>query len=148
MAASISSACAIYIERSFIWPSNVIRKAEFVLDADGNRVRFKYPKGYNPEKHLDGTFGLLDGPMTQVELLLLADTEAYLRPRMIHPTQKFRRRRDGKTVLTMRVRGTTELRNFILSLGPWVKVLKPLALRKEVAELASQADDLYRGDRR
>ncbi|MFZ0890508.1 MAG: WYL domain-containing protein [Candidatus Binataceae bacterium] len=124
-----------------------IRKAEFVLDRDKNRARFTYPKGYHPEKHLDGTFGLLDGPVTDVELLLLANTEAYLRPRMIHPTQKFRRRRDGRTVLTMRVRGTTELRNFILSLGPWVKVLKPEALRKEVAGLARETTALYNGDR-
>jgi hypothetical protein len=37
--------------------------------------------------------------------------------RELHPTQKFRRRRDGKTILSMTVRGTTELRNWILSLG-------------------------------
>jgi predicted DNA-binding transcriptional regulator YafY len=121
-----------------------IRKVDFVLDRDKNRVRFAYPKSYRPEKHLDGTFGLLDGPLTQVELLLLADTEAYLRPRMIHPTQKFHQRRDGKTVLSMRVRGTTELRNFILGLGPWVKVLKPPELRNEVAELARETAALYK----
>jgi predicted DNA-binding transcriptional regulator YafY len=121
-----------------------IRKVEFIIDRDGNRPRFTYPKGYHPATHLDGTFGLLDGPETKVELLLLADTEAYLRPRMIHPTQKFHRRSDGTTVLTMRVRGTTELRNFILSLGPWVKVLKPQALRNEVAELTSRMAALYR----
>src|SRR5208283_3956804 len=115
-----------------------IRKAEFVLDRDKNLVRFTYPKSYHPQKHLDGTFGLLDGPETDVELLLLANTEAYLRSRLIHSTQRFRRRRNGQTVLTMRVRGTIELRNFILSLGPWVKVLKPPALRKEVSELAGE----------
>jgi predicted DNA-binding transcriptional regulator YafY len=124
-----------------------IRKADFLLDDGKKRVRFPYPKTYHPQKHLDGTFGLLDGPLTKVELLLLANTEAYLHSRMIHPTQKFRRRRDGDTVLTMRVRGTTELRNFILSLGPWVKVLKPAALRKEVAELAGETMALYKGDR-
>ncbi|HTW87435.1 MAG TPA: WYL domain-containing protein [Candidatus Binataceae bacterium] len=124
-----------------------IRKVEFVLDRDRNRVRFTYPKSYDPQKHLDGTFGLIDGPETDVELLLLANTEAYLRSRLIHPTQTFRRRRDGQTVLTMRVRGTIELRNFILSLGPWVKVLKPAGLRKEVGELAAEMAALYSGRR-
>ena len=61
-----------------------MRSVEFVLDRAQDRVRFAYPKGYRPEKHLDGAFGLLDGPETQVELLLLADTEAYLRHRIIH----------------------------------------------------------------
>jgi proteasome accessory factor B len=121
-----------------------IRKVEFILDRDKSRIRFPYPKGYRPDKHLDGTFGLLDGPETKVELLLLADTEAYLRSRMIHPTQRFYRRRSGQTVLTMTVKGTTELRNFILSLGPWVEVLRPAALRKEVADLARQSYELYR----
>ena len=125
-----------------------IRKAEFVLDRDKNLVRFTYPKSYHPQKHLDGTFGLLDGPETDVELLLLANTEAYLRSRLIHSTQRFRRRRNGQTVLTMRVRGTIELRNFILSLGPWVKVLKPPALRKEVSELAGEMAALYNGQGR
>jgi proteasome accessory factor B len=122
-----------------------IRKVEFVKDRTGNRVRFPYPKSYRPDKHLDGSFGLLTGPETEVELLLLADSEAYLRPRIIHPTQKFRRRRDGKTVLTMHVRGTTELRNFIFSQGPWVKVLKPAALRDEVSKLLRDMAALYRG---
>jgi predicted DNA-binding transcriptional regulator YafY len=120
-----------------------IGTAEFILDHDNKRVRFTYPRGYHPEKHLNGTFGLIEGPETDVELLLLGDTEAYLRPRTIHPSQKFRRRGDGKTVLSLRVRGTTELRNFILSLGPWVKVLKPSALRNEIATLARQSAALY-----
>ena len=120
-----------------------IRKAELVADSDRNLARFAYPKSYRPEKHLDGSFGLLDGPDTEVELLLLADSEAYLRSRIIHPTQRFHRRRDGSTVLSMRVRGTTELRNFILGFGPWIKVLKPLSLRNEVARLLGEAAALY-----
>jgi proteasome accessory factor B len=125
-----------------------IRKAEFVRDRTGNRVRFAYPKSYRPDKHLDGTFGLLTGPETEVELLLLGDSEAYLRPRLIHPTQNFRRRSDGKTVMTMRVRGTTELRNFILSQGPWVKVLKPVGFREEIAKLLREMAALYEDDKR
>jgi hypothetical protein len=48
-------------------------------------------------------------------------------------------------VLTMRVRGTIELRNFVLSLGPWVKVLKPIALRSEISGLAGEMAALYNG---
>ncbi len=33
--------------------------------------------------------------------------------------------------------------NFILSLGPWVKVLKPATLRDEVAALARETSALY-----
>ena len=38
-----------------------------------------------------------------------------------------------------------ELRNFILGLGPWVKVVKPPALRKEVSKQAGGMAALYNG---
>ena len=47
--------------------------------------------------------------------------------------------------LTTTVRGTTELVSGILSLGPYVKVLKPRALRGEVAASLTQAGRLYQG---
>jgi predicted DNA-binding transcriptional regulator YafY len=120
-----------------------MRKVEFLVGEERQRRRFPYPVSYRPERYLVGAFGLVDGPETEVELLLLTDTASYLRSRAIHPTQRFRHRRDCKTVLTMRVRGTTELRNFILGFGPWIKVLRPTKLRREIAALLSGAASLY-----
>jgi hypothetical protein len=81
-------------------------------------------------------------------LLHGAETEALLRARTIHASQEFERRRDAKTVLSVTVRGTMELRNWVLSLGPWAEVLEPAGLRKEVAELLSKAATLYSSRRR
>ncbi len=120
-----------------------IRTAVPLLDASRATQRFAYPRGYRPEKHLDGAFGIIEGPEKNIELLLLGDTEPLIRARSIHPTQRFHRRADGKTVLTMTVRGTEELRNWILSHGPWVEVLKPKELRAEVADLLASAARLY-----
>jgi len=87
---------------------------------------------------------IIGGPPTCVELLLLnEETAAFLSSRQIHPTQRFSKRRDGMTRLTMTVRGTTELASWILSLGPWVKVLRPRALRQEVGTLLASAAALY-----
>lgn len=106
---------------------------------------FDYPKDYTPAKYTDGLFGIIEGPKTYVELLLLnAQTAALLKARRIHPTQRFKERRDGKTVLSMTVRGTTELANWILSLTPWVEVLRPPSLRREVARRLADAAKLYR----
>jgi len=66
-------------------------------------------------------FGIIEAPETLVELLLLnPETAAFLSSRRIHPTQRFRCRRDGATLLTMKVRGPTELASWISSLAPWV----------------------------
>jgi predicted DNA-binding transcriptional regulator YafY len=105
---------------------------------------FEYPKAYSPQKHTAGIFGIIDGAETRVELLLRnADTAAYLSARRLHPTQQFAPRRDGTTLLTMTVRGTTELLPWILSLGPYVEVLKPRALREEIQESLAEAMRIY-----
>ena len=105
---------------------------------------FNYPRDYSPQKHTEGVFGIIEGEETRVELLIHNDeTEAYLRSRRIHPTQKFRQRRDGKTVLTMTVRGTEELANWVIGFGPYLEVLSPKSLRSEVADALKAASARY-----
>lgn len=110
---------------------------------------FEYPPGYSPESHTEGTFGIVEGPETRVELLIHgAGGAALLRARRIHRTQRFVERPDGTTLLTMTVRGTAELANWILSLGPHVEVLAPAALRDEIADTLRRAAARYRPRRR
>src|SRR5579863_103439 len=86
-----------------------------------------------------------DGAETKVELKIHNEqTEAYVRSRTIHRSQRFTHRRDGTTIMTMTVKGTTELANWIMSMGAWIEVLKPAALRKTIAERHAQAARLYR----
>jgi predicted DNA-binding transcriptional regulator YafY len=123
-----------------------IRAAERMNGEDGAPIRFVYPREYSPEEYTNGMFGVFEGEETAVEILLRsAETEAFLRARTIHPTQRFTRRRDGKTVLAMNVRGTTELANWILGLGPWVEVLKPAELRDRIGRLVGEAAAIYAG---
>jgi CSLREA domain-containing protein len=89
--------------------------------------------------------GIFEGPETKVELLLRRpETVTYLSSRRLHPTQKFRKRKDGKTVLSMTVRGTTELKPWVMSMGHYVEVLRPNSLRDELREALTQARRLYR----
>lgn len=109
---------------------------------------FDYPPSYTPEKHTEGIFGIIEGPETHVELLIKdAPTRAYLASRRIHPTQQVRPRRDGRAVLSMTVRGTDELKYWILGFGPHVEVLQPPALRAEVGRLLAAAAHAYSGSR-
>ncbi|MGH3639609.1 MAG: helix-turn-helix transcriptional regulator, partial [Mycobacterium sp.] len=106
---------------------------------------FDYPAGYSPERHTEGIFGIIEGPETAVEIQIMnPTTRAYLQSRRIHPTQEIRTRRDGSTVLAMTVRGTEELKYWILGFGPHLRVLKPAALRAEVASMLSEAGQAYR----
>jgi len=122
-----------------------IRSVDFLRQADGTQTRFMYPRGFDPAAHTEGTFGIVDGPETKVELKIHSEqTATYVRSRTIHRSQHFSNRRDGTTIMTMTVKGTTELANWIMSMGPWIEVLKPAALRKEIAERHAKAARLYR----
>ncbi|MCW5891088.1 MAG: WYL domain-containing protein [bacterium] len=109
---------------------------------------FAYPPGYSPERHTEGTFGIVEGPETRVELLIHSpEGAALLKARRIHRTQRFVARADGTTLLTMTVRGTAELANWILSLGPHVEVLAPATLRAEVGAALRRGAARYRARR-
>lgn len=125
-----------------------IREVEFDRDNEGNLVRFTLPRRYHPASFINGTFGIFDGPETRVVIRILSpETETYLRSRAIHPTQVFTRGPAGESLMEMKVRGTTELKNWILSFSPWIEVLEPWELRNEVARLLRTGANLYRGKR-
>ncbi len=132
------------IGHSHLFKKTIWLAVERIGHAEKLAATFEYPKTYSPQKHTEGIFGIIDGPETRVELLLRnADTAAYLSARRLHPTQQFTPRRDGTTLLTMTVRGTTELLAWILSLGHYVEVLRPPALREEVRDALTRAAQLY-----
>lgn len=122
-----------------------MRKAELLPGEGAGFQKFAYPPSFRPDRYTEGAFGIIveEKPVEVQILIHNAGTETYLRARNIHPTQKFTKRRDGKTVLTMTVRGTTELRNWVLGFGPWLEVLKPAPLRQEVATLLREASRNY-----
>jgi proteasome accessory factor B len=113
-------------------------------DGPRGRARFSYPRDFHAEAYADGMFGVVDGPETEVELAIAnSQTEAYLRNRTIHSSQRFVPGNDGRTRLLMTVRGTAELTNWIMSLTPWVEVIRPVELRHEVAHRLEDAAARY-----
>lgn len=113
-------------------------------DGPRGRARFTYPRDFRPESHLDGMFGAADGPETEVEIAISdAQTEACLRKRTVHPSQRFEPGSDGRTRLVMRVGSTTEVANWIMSLTPRVEVIRPSGLRDEVARRLEDAWSRY-----
>jgi predicted DNA-binding transcriptional regulator YafY len=111
----------------------------------GKPYIFAYPEAYSPEKFTEGVFGIYSGEKTAVELRIRnAQTLAYLKPRRLHPTQKLEEQADGTAILRMTVRGIEELATWVMSMAPWVEVVKPAALRERVKEMLRDGLALYR----
>jgi len=134
-----------HLYRKAVWLAvDRIRSVSVKLDESGEKIHFPYPKGFDPARYTNGMFGIVDGETTRVVLALQTrETEAYLRARQIHPTQCFFAGPDGRTHLEMKVRGTTELSNWIMATSPWVEVLEPASLREEIATRLAEAAALH-----
>jgi predicted DNA-binding transcriptional regulator YafY len=133
------------IGRSHTHRKIIYLAVERIQSAELLEHRFEYPRGYTPERHTDGVFGIVDGPEAEVAIRILnPEGVGLLSSRKLHPTQRFTRQADGTTLLTMKVRGTEELKNWVLSLGPHVEVVRPAELRAEVKQALAAAARHYR----
>jgi predicted DNA-binding transcriptional regulator YafY len=79
-----------------------------------------------------------------VVLRFSPDQAPYIREREWHPTQRLRDLRDGRLELIFRAGGTFEITRWILGWGDAVEVVRPAALRRDVAALLRRAAGQYR----
>ncbi len=73
-----------------------------------------------------------------------ADQAPYVREREWHPTQKIRELRDGRVELTFRAGGMFEIMRWVLGWGDAAEILRPLALRREIARTIASTVASYR----
>jgi len=107
--------------------------------------RFDYPTRYDPRDVVpSGAFGLIPGPETHVRVFFPERKARFIRRRSWHPTQKIRNV-EGGVVLSMVVRGTTELLSWLLSWGAEAEVLEPQSLRDELAREIAKMASHYAG---
>jgi predicted DNA-binding transcriptional regulator YafY len=117
---------------------------ERILSVELGSEHFDYPARYSPRRHHRRVFGIIEGEETRVELRLMdSETVALLRARRLGLGERFQPRKDGTTLVSMRVPGIDELANWVLGFGPHVQVLRPAALRERVARDLRAAGELY-----
>ena len=69
--------------------------------------------------------------------------ERYLKENIWHPSQVFKKEKDGNVILTLEVGGLVEVMSWVLGFGRQAEVLEPEHLRKAVAEELSIAAEKY-----
>lgn len=99
---------------------------------------FVVPKGFDPKKLFDTTFGrfaLLPGEKVHaVKLRFDKEVTAWVMDREWHPKQKLTRLANGDIELKFPAAGLMEVQHWVLAWGRYVKVLEPAELKKAVAE--------------
>jgi proteasome accessory factor B len=98
------------------------------------------PKGPVADDVFANSLGVNTGPAARVEIAFEGRVAPYVRARVWHASQQLRDEPDGGLLLTMDVCHDWALRSWILSWGPFARVVSPPALASEVhADLASAA---------
>jgi proteasome accessory factor B len=90
------------------------------------------------------SLGVNTGPAERVELEFAADVAPYVRARVWHTSQDVRENGDGGVRLTMDVCHDWALRSWILSWGPFARVVSPAPLARAIRADIDAAGRQYR----
>lgn len=89
------------------------------------------------------SLGVNTGPAARVELEFEKPVAPYVRARVWHPSQHLREESDGRLAVTMDVCHDWALRSWILSWGPFARVLSPISLANEIRSDLQSAGARY-----
>ena len=90
------------------------------------------------------SLGVNTGPAERVEIEFDANVAPYVAARVWHTSQEVRQNGNGSLILSMNVCHDLALRSWILSWGPFARVLTPASLAKDVRADFEAAHARYR----
>ena len=96
-----------------------------------------------PEDIFANSLGVNTGPAARAEIAFDARIAPYVRARVWHASQESRDQDDGSVVLTLQVCHDWALRSWILSWGPFARVMTPQTLASEVRQDLEATRQLY-----
>jgi predicted DNA-binding transcriptional regulator YafY len=94
---------------------------------------FEIPADFSPSEYARSAFGISGGRAETVELVFRSEMSGYIRERTWHESQRLSEEPDGSVRLVMDVALGFELKAWIKGFLPDVTVVRPAALREEIA---------------
>jgi predicted DNA-binding transcriptional regulator YafY len=96
-----------------------------------------------PDTAFPHSLGVHSGAPERVEILFEPAVGDYVRAREWHPSQQVRGAEGGRLSMTLNVCLDRALQSWILSFGPFARVVSPEKLAREIAEQLSEATARY-----
>jgi predicted DNA-binding transcriptional regulator YafY len=96
-----------------------------------------------PDTAFPHSLGVHSGPPERVEIEFQPAAADYVRSRQWHASQSLRDDAEGRLLMTLDVCLDRALRSWILSFGPFARVVAPAPLAKEIAEQFEEARARY-----
>jgi predicted DNA-binding transcriptional regulator YafY len=96
-----------------------------------------------PDAAFPHSLGVHSGPPEHVEIVFQPAVAGYVRDRQWHPSQRLTDAADGTVTVTLDVCLDRALQSWILSFGPFARVIAPERLAREIAEQFEEARARY-----
>jgi predicted DNA-binding transcriptional regulator YafY len=116
---------------------------ERIRDLTVTEETFTVDPGFDPKRYEAEAFGVAWGAPMTVVVRFRADQAPYVREREWHPTQRFRTLPDGRLEMTFRAGGAFEIVRWVLGWGDAAELMRPAALRGEIASVLERATSCY-----
>lgn len=105
------------------------------------------PQAFDPGSYFENRFGRFvgkPGETHEVAIRFDVDTAPWILEREWHPKQKVRKHRDGALTLSFPAPSLYEVKRWVLQWGAGAEVVKPLELRRDVAQEIEALTKAYR----
>jgi predicted DNA-binding transcriptional regulator YafY len=96
-----------------------------------------------PNDAFPHSLGVHSGPPEPIEIEFQAAVSDYVRAREWHPSQRIRDGESGSVLMTLDVCRDRALQSWILSFGPFARVIAPDTLAREIADQFEEARARY-----
>jgi predicted DNA-binding transcriptional regulator YafY len=106
--------------------------------------KYYYPDDFQIEEFLDGVRGIVRGKKYQVEIKFDAFQAKWIKEKKRKSFEEIRELPDGGLIFKSEVSGLTEVKQWVLSFGYHVEVIKPEELRTEISEEIKKLQQIYR----
>lgn len=116
-----------------------------VREPELTREHFVKPKDFDPDKHLEGSFGMMSGD-GDYEVVVEFDGWAtdLLQGRRWHSSQKVVPLPSGGSHMHLRLSGLEEVERWVLSWGVHATVIGPAALSERIGKTVAALGERYR----
>jgi predicted DNA-binding transcriptional regulator YafY len=102
------------------------------------RESFDLPEDAVVEGFLKSSFGVFQGPPTQVKVRFAAEIAGYIAEKTWHSSQRLAPQKDGSLIFKAQVAGTEEIKRWIMTWGAQAVVLEPKSLGLEIRQEAER----------
>ena len=117
---------------------------EGVKKAERMKERFEIPEDFSISEFLKVPFGMFHEKPISLKVIFDKELSDYIQSRTWHPSQKIKKLKDGRILLSMTASGKEEIKAWTLSFGSKAEVLSPKFLREEIKDDISRTLAFYR----